>query len=107
VRIEGTMVRTTRIESMDYFSSRPRESQLAAWASHQSTVLRNRQDLDDRYDAAADRYKGRAIDYPEHWGGYRIIPSMFEFWQERPHRLHDRIRYRKEGIVWIIERLSP
>ena len=108
VRIEGAVVRTTEEESDAYFATRPRGSQLGAWASEQSKVIAGRGDLDQRFEELSKCYPEGTIPRPPHWGGYRVIPILFEFWQGRPDRLHDRFCYRlREASDWIIERLSP
>ncbi|HUP59775.1 MAG TPA: pyridoxamine 5'-phosphate oxidase [Thermoanaerobaculia bacterium] len=108
VRIEGAVVKTTEQESDAYFATRPRGSQLGAWASNQSAVIHGRGDLELRFAELEATYRDRQIPRPPHWGGYRVIPVEFEFWQGRADRLHDRIVYRlREPKDWIIERLSP
>jgi pyridoxamine 5'-phosphate oxidase len=108
VRIEGAVCHTTEQESDEYFATRPRGSQLGAWASDQSKVIAGRGDLDARFEELAATYKEKPIPRPPHWGGYRVIPVLFEFWQGRPDRLHDRFGYRlREAKDWVIERLSP
>lgn len=109
VRIEGAVVRTTEEESDDYFATRPRGSQLGAWASEQSRVLAGRGALDARFEELSSTYKDVPIPRPPHWGGYRVIPLLFEFWQGRGDRLHDRFWYRLRSDVkdWVVERLSP
>lgn len=107
IRIAGRVERVSREESEAYFHSRPRESQLGAWASQQSTVVASRIDLEATFDAMQQRFAEGEIPLPPTWGGYRIRPTSFEFWQGRPSRMHDRIRYRKHDEVWIIERLAP
>ena len=108
VRIEGAAVKTTEEESDEYFATRPRGSQLGAWASNQSSVLFGREDLDQRFRQLEASYGDRPIPRPPHWGGYRVIPLEIEFWQGRADRLHDRFVYRlREPKDWIIERLSP
>ena len=108
VRIEGAVVRTTEEESDAYFATRPRGSQIGAWASEQSKVIAGRGDLDARFEELTRTYQDRPIPRPPHWGGYRVIPVMFEFWQGRADRLHDRFVYRlRDPNDWIIERLAP
>lgn len=108
VRIEGVVVRTTEEESDAYWATRPRGSQIGAWASEQSKVIAGRGDLDARYAELAATHRDQPIPRPPHWGGYRVIPILFEFWQGRPDRLHDRFTYRlREARDWVIERLSP
>jgi pyridoxamine 5'-phosphate oxidase len=109
VVVVGTTQHVTREETEAYFASRPRESQVGAWASeHQSAVVESRADLEERYAAVAARFpEGTEIPAPPFWGGVRVVPSTVEFWQGRPARMHDRLRYRLEGEAWRIERLSP
>jgi pyridoxamine 5'-phosphate oxidase len=107
VRIEGTVTRLPEVESVKYFSSRPRESQIGAWASRQGSVIPGRDYLEGRFSEYEDKFHGRNVPKPPYWGGYRIIPSWFEFWQEGNHRLHDRIIYVPENGLWKISRLSP
>jgi pyridoxamine 5'-phosphate oxidase len=108
VIIEGPVSLLTLEQSEPYYHSRPRGSQLGAWASRQSSVIGSRAELDDRYDELARRWpEGTQIPMPEFWGGYRVIPEMVEFWQGRRNRLHDRFRYRLVSGHWVIERLAP
>jgi len=107
VRISGPVSRVTRAETEAYFAGRPRGSQLGAWASGQSAVVPSRAVLDEAEREVTERFAGRDIPPPPHWGGYRIAPEAVEFWQGRPDRLHDRLRYRREGERWLVERLAP
>lgn len=108
VRVEGAAVRVAEEESDAYFATRPRGSQIGAWASHQSEVLMGRGDLDARFAELEKNHLGRTVPRPPHWGGYRVIPTLIEFWQGRTDRLHDRFVYRlRDSHDWVIERLSP
>jgi pyridoxamine 5'-phosphate oxidase len=108
IRICGKVERTSREESQIYFHSRPIGSQLGAWASRQSEVLDARRVLDARMADMAERFGDGPVPLPPHWGGYRLQPDVFEFWQGRPNRLHDRFRYTLEPDGhWLIERLAP
>ena len=103
VRLRGSVVKVSREETAAYFHSRPRGSQLGAAISAQSTVIRDRAELE----AKLDMFGASEIPVPENWGGYRVAISEFEFWQGRPNRLHDRLRYRQAGDHWLRERLAP
>lgn len=108
VRIEGTVERVSDTEADAYHASRPRPSQLAAWASPQSRPIRDRAELEARYAEVARRFEGRDVPRPPHWGGFRIVPETIEFWQGRRDRLHDRIRFRRSAPdAWTRERLAP
>jgi pyridoxamine 5'-phosphate oxidase len=107
IRIEGQVEKVSAEESDAYFGSRPRGSQIGAWVSHQSEVIANRDMLETRQRNLETQFDGRPVPRPPYWGGFRVIPNALEFWQGRPSRLHDRIRYRLENGNWLIERLSP
>ena len=107
VRIEGRVERVAGQESDAYFATRPRGAQLAAAASRQSSVLRDRAEIDDRVAELAREHEGSDVRRPDHWGGYRLVPEVYEFWQHRDDRLHDRLRYRRSNGDWVVERLSP
>lgn len=108
VRITGSVAPIGDDESDAYFRTRPEGSRLSAWASHQSQVVADRATLEAQWDAAARRFRDGDIPRPPHWGGFRLVPLEYEFWQGRPNRLHDRLRYRTgQNGGWILERLSP
>jgi pyridoxamine 5'-phosphate oxidase len=107
VRIEGTAERIPAEESDAYFAGRPRGAQIAAWASHQSRTIASREQLDAEVDSRAAAYSGQEVPRPPWWGGIRVQPRSFEFWQNRDDRLHDRLRYRREPGGWRIDRLQP
>ena len=107
IRAEGMVTRLTAEESTRYFHSRPRGSQIGAWASHQSRPVASRKDLDAAYDEAEKRYAGGPVPLPPYWGGFRLSPEVVEFWQGRVHRFHDRLRYERKNGAWTIVRLSP
>jgi len=108
VIIEGAVTALTTAQSEPYFRSRPRGSQLGAWASRQSSVVASRAELDDRYAELERRWPpGEPVPMPDFWGGYLLAPHAVEFWQGRPDRLHDRLRYRRADGGWVIERLAP
>lgn len=107
VRIEGIIEKIDHNQSKAYFDSRPEGSRIGAWSSHQSEVVNSRDALEKRYEENRAKFAGTEIPMPDYWGGYRLIPSMIEFWQGRGSRMHDRIRYRHLGDSWVIDRLSP
>ncbi len=107
VIIEGSVTRVAREEAEAYFHSRPRASQLAAWASPQSTAVAGRAVIEESYRVVEKKYEGVVVPLPPHWGGFRLAPETVEFWQGRRSRLHDRLLYRRETGDWIIERLAP
>lgn len=107
IRIEGIVEKVSNEESDTYFNSRPRGSQIGAWVSHQSSVIANRDVLENRQRELEAQFADKAVSRPPHWGGFRVIPDLIEFWQGRPSRLHDRIRYQLVEGNWIIERVSP
>ena len=108
VRVEGVARRLAGEVSDRYFATRPRGAQLGAWASRQSTVVANREELEDAYAAAQARWPdAEPVPRPEEWGGFVLDPHTVEFWQGRPDRMHDRLRYRRTGDAWFVERLAP
>lgn len=107
VLIEGIAEKVSSEESIIYFNSRPFESRISAAVSEQSKIIENRELLESKFSELKKKYTDENIPKPEHWGGYRLIPVRFEFWQGRENRLHDRILYSKVGVLWNINRLSP
>jgi pyridoxamine 5'-phosphate oxidase len=108
VRIEGSITKTSEQDSIDYFHTRPTDSQLSAWASQQSELLESREVLEARFSELQQKFGDGVIPKPPHWGGYAVNPTYIEFWQGRANRLHDRICYRKvEGDRWQMFRLNP
>lgn len=107
VRIEGSVKKVSIKESEEYFHSRPFDSQIGAWASHQSEEISGREELEMRYKELNEAYYNKEVPLPEFWGGYRIVPDQIEFWQGRPRRLHDRVVYFKKDDKWEMIRLAP
>ena len=107
IRIEGTVRKLSKDDSDEYFKVRPRESQLGAWVSKQSSRIESREFLEHRFAELTKEFEGKEVPKPDYWGGYELIPTYFEFWQGRPSRLHDRVIYEKEGENWKIGRLAP
>ena len=107
IRIEGSVERGSPKDADEYFKSRPRESQLGAWASPQSTVISSREIIEQRYKLLEQKMLGKTLERPKQWGGYLVKPFLIEFWQGRPSRLHDRIQYTLVDSAWKVNRLAP
>jgi len=107
VKIIGSVEKITKLESLKYFSSRPKDSQLGAWSSQQSSKISSRAILIDQFAVMKKKFANGEIPLPEFWGGYRVVPESIEFWQGRESRLHDRLIYERKDEVWVISRLSP
>ncbi len=107
VKVLGTAIKVSTTESLAYFTSRPFGSQLGAWVSQQSKVISSRSILEMKLADMKEKFRNGKVPLPDFWGGYRIEPESFEFWQGRSNRLHDRLLYEKENNVWVIKRLSP
>lgn len=107
IRIEGKVSVLDPSKSDQYFNSRPRESQIGAWTSDQSRIIDSRKFLEDRYKEFTEKFENKNVDRPKHWGGYLVELTSFEFWQGRPSRLHDRVKFLHSGSDWKIVRLAP
>ena len=107
IRVRGRVEHVSAAESDEYFMSRPRGSRIGAWASPQSTVIVDRTELEHRVATETARFDGVEVTRPPHWGGWRLVPDTWEFWQGRPSRLHDRLRYQRSDDRWSIDRLAP
>ncbi|HTN33101.1 MAG TPA: pyridoxamine 5'-phosphate oxidase [Marinobacter sp.] len=107
VRIQGTVEKVSKTESLRYFASRPRGSQIGAWVSEQSKVITSRGLLEQKVAEIKQKFSAGEIPLPGFWGGYRVVPERFEFWQGRPSRLHDRFEYVRQRDDWLIQRLQP
>ncbi|MGH7739547.1 MAG: pyridoxamine 5'-phosphate oxidase, partial [bacterium] len=108
IRVDGRVEKVSKPESDAYFKTRPRGSQLGAWASDQSEIVPNRDYLEKRLLSFREKFEGLVVPRPPHWGGFRVLPDLVEYWQGRPDRMHDRVRYRLvSGSTWKRERLSP
>ena len=107
VKIIGSVEKITKLESLKYFSSRPKDSQIGAWSSQQSSKISSRAILVDQFAVMKKKFANGEIPLPEFWGGYRVVPQSIEFWQGRESRLHDRLIYERKDNVWDISRLSP
>ncbi len=107
VRISGTIEKISEKESDEYFQSRPRGSRIGAWSSPQSSIILNRESLEEDIRLYTEQFGDDPIPKPPHWGGYVVVPRVIEFWQGRPNRLHDRIRYTRDLTGWLVARLAP
>lgn len=107
VRIEGIVEKTSGEVSETYFNTRPRESQIAAWASEQSSEIPNRNHLERKFSHYKQIFEGLPVHKPDRWGGFVLIPYWYEFWENGAHRLHDRVAYKRKDDQWLIDRLAP
>ena len=107
VRIEGKVISVTKEEADEYFNSRPKESRIGAWASNQSSKMNNREDLIKKYNFYNDKFKEGSIPRPDYWIGFRVAPTLIEFWQDMPFRLHDRLEFVKNNNKWETKKLFP
>lgn len=107
IHINGVVEMVEENLSDNYFNSRPRDSQIGAWASNQSEEIESFEDIEKRFNEFAKKFDGKDVPRPKHWGGYRVMPTQIEFWQGRPNRLHQRVKYVKNGTQWEIMLLSP
>lgn len=107
IRIEGIAEKTSRAISEEYFSTRPRESQIGAWASDQSSEIPDRNHLERKFNYYKQIFEGMPVHKPDRWGGFILVPYWFEFWENGAHRLHDRVAYKKKDYEWLIDRLAP
>ena len=107
IRIEGMAKQVSENEADTYINSRPKESKIGAWASKQSSNLKNRKELENKFAEYSQKYKNKIIPRPTYWTGFRVKPSLIEFWLDMPFRLHDRVEYKKSGKNWLTKRLYP
>jgi pyridoxamine 5'-phosphate oxidase len=107
VRIEGRVQKVSSLESERYFTTRPRQSRISSWASEQSSPIKGKEELLARFEEYSRKFRGQNVPLPPHWGGFRLVPLFFEFWQEGRYRLHDRITYNPAPEGWRISRLAP